>query len=334
MNVSILQTNMSTMNNTNCTIPDIASQPPTLSGGSAAFILIALMLGCLSQPAGSLVVSSQFGASRIWRFSPLLAGLEGLVILICLLQARYNKVTQKERAFTVLAKRTTSTHEETKPLVEFLDRPKLEMIIPMMLQIFKVVFITGAPLTTAMAVMYWLDWATIQYCQCWVWWSPAASEKPRCRHTHSVYEGAVCKLDWRGRNRSEDSIKTVCRAAKWIGIILLFLSNVGIAGSWFKNVYLYMFHLSDPWPWYKKVPLSILLPALSFALFWGGLFWISAALIYISIAGGSRPDDEDVDSGLVKLWVAIITFVELGIYYNFEYDDTGTYKPAWLDWLG
>ncbi len=47
-----------------------------------------------------------------------------------------------------------------------MERPKLELILPIMLQVWKVMFIRGSKFTTAMAVLYWIDWVVIQYCHC------------------------------------------------------------------------------------------------------------------------------------------------------------------------
>lgn len=77
--------------------PHVSHLRPThrttnLSGGSAAFIIIALILGNLAEPAGSLVVLSLLGS---WRLSPLLYGLEGLIILVALLHAPFAGITTR-----------------------------------------------------------------------------------------------------------------------------------------------------------------------------------------------------------------------------------------------
>ncbi|PMD15351.1 hypothetical protein NA56DRAFT_710021 [Hyaloscypha hepaticicola] len=123
--------------------------------GSAAFILIALALGTLAQPPCSLVIPP-----------PFLCGLEGLTILFFLIQARFVHISQRTRTFTIAVKRTTTTHDDTRSLVKYVERPKLELIAPMMLQIWKVIFISGSWFTTTMAILYWLDWAAVQYCHC------------------------------------------------------------------------------------------------------------------------------------------------------------------------
>jgi hypothetical protein len=65
------------------------AHPATNSrGGSAFFWIVALVLGLLSQPGGSLVTEPQLGDWRIWRLSPFLCGLEALAILIALGSSR------------------------------------------------------------------------------------------------------------------------------------------------------------------------------------------------------------------------------------------------------
>jgi hypothetical protein len=75
---------------TNSTLPCptcSTEQPQTLSAGSAAFIVIALILGCMTQPPGSLISSN---CNRFWRISPLHAFGEGENILIRLSGPVYN----------------------------------------------------------------------------------------------------------------------------------------------------------------------------------------------------------------------------------------------------
>jgi hypothetical protein len=134
-------------NATNITTASYGACPSCteLSDGSACFWIVALILGLLSQPGGSLVTEPQLGDWRVWRLSPFLCGLEALTILFALARAICTKQTfrkpvlqrvaarTKERAFTLMAARTTASHDETKPLVEFLERPKLELILPMVL---------------------------------------------------------------------------------------------------------------------------------------------------------------------------------------------------------
>jgi hypothetical protein len=193
--------------------PSNSNSCDTLSGGSAAFILIALALGTLAQPPDSLVIPPRVGHRRIWRLSPFLCGLEGLTILFFLIQARFVHISQRTRTFTIMAKRTTTTHDDTRPLVEYVERPKLELIVPMMLQIWKVIFIRGPWSTTTMAILYCFDWATVQYCHCWIYFRPITEKKSHCQRAiqHAHEERSVCKRDWAIRGEASDYVDVLTR---------------------------------------------------------------------------------------------------------------------------
>jgi hypothetical protein len=57
------------VNTASISSPSNSNSCNTLSGSSAAFILIALALGTLAQPSGSLVIPPRVGHRRIWRAS-------------------------------------------------------------------------------------------------------------------------------------------------------------------------------------------------------------------------------------------------------------------------
>jgi hypothetical protein len=185
--------------------PSNSNSCNTLSGSSAAFILIALALGTLAQPSGSLAIPPRVGHRRIWRLSPFPCGLDGLTILFFLMQAPFVHISHRTRTFTIMSKRTTTTHDDTRSLVEYAERPKLELIAPMMLQLGKVIFIRGSWFTTTKAILYWLDWATVQYFHCWVYFRPVTEEKPHCQHAiqHADEERSICKRDWAIQRRGE-----------------------------------------------------------------------------------------------------------------------------------
>jgi hypothetical protein len=61
-----------------------APQPTSLSAGSAASTLIALLLGLLAQPEGSLCLPEEENVASEWRFSPLLSLLKYMTILLFL----------------------------------------------------------------------------------------------------------------------------------------------------------------------------------------------------------------------------------------------------------
>lgn len=211
---------MSPSNLTSISDPTNPNSSNTLSGGSAAFIIIALILGTLSQPPGSLIISYRtpdIAHWRIWRLSPLLCGLEGLTILFALVHAPFVHASQRQRAFTIMARRTSTTHHETRSLVEYLERPKMELILPMVLQIWKVIFIRGSRITSVMATFYWLNWAVVQYCHCWVWFAPITREGAACYHPQNTV-GSICQPRWGGEEATAESVLIL--DSNYIGTII------------------------------------------------------------------------------------------------------------------
>jgi hypothetical protein len=291
----------------------------TLSGGSAAFIIIALVLGTLAQPPGSLLIStasSSTGYWRIWRLSSFFCGLEGLTIFLAIVHAPCVGVSQRKRAFTIMAQRTTAAHDETRPLVEYLERPKLELILPMMLQIWKVIFIRGSGLTTVLAALYWLDWAVVQYCHCWVCVAPLTEEGPICRHTATT-EGMICQPDWGCKEEIGDNFHEFIESwtSDSLVFILLIFSpfSVLLCGSFFIEV-------SEFGKW------SVLVVG-SFIVTWVGSSAIGRPLKFLGLSG-------DFTKALHKARFALFEFGVILAYYKLFYKEAGTYKPAWLDWFG
>lgn len=123
-----------------------------------------------------------------------------------------------------MASRTTASHDETKPLVEFLERPKLELILPMALLFWKALFIRGVPWLTASAVLLWADWALVQFLHCVVWFWPHSKDKPRC---HDSKEGRrwnpVCTMEW--MRLEEDDVSALVRMARMGGTVILSLQH-------------------------------------------------------------------------------------------------------------
>jgi hypothetical protein len=67
----------------------------------------------------------------------------------------------------------------------------------MMLQIWKVFFIRDSWLTKTMALLFWIDWAVVQYCHCWVWLAPLVEERPQCQHDLEYRKvEKVCERKW------------------------------------------------------------------------------------------------------------------------------------------
>jgi hypothetical protein len=299
--------------------PNSISTCFTLSAGSASFILAALALGTLAQPQGSLVVSPRVGKWRIWRLSPILCGLEGLTLLFFLVQAPFVRISQRQRAFTLMAKRTTATHSETRSLVEYLGRPKLELILPIMLQIWKVLFIRGSILTTSIAVLYWIDWAVVQYCHCLVYFSPFTKEISKCKHTTQHNDAdTICDRDWRSRGKAEDHIELNARF--WDILIerqqlLEIMTIASLETFLLKRSQVFSFYSISLWLIVYIVTAS----------------WIIAPAVS---ALGLRRGSENFARALSAGYPSLFAFGIILAHYIFVYEEAGTYKPAWLDWFG
>jgi hypothetical protein len=97
--------------------------------------------------------------------------------------------------------------------VEYVERAKLELIAPMILQIWRLVFIRGSRFTTTMAVLYWVDWATVQYCHCWIYFRHTTEEKSHCLHAiqHAKEERSICKRDCATQGEANDYIDILTR---------------------------------------------------------------------------------------------------------------------------
>ncbi|KAK0642944.1 hypothetical protein B0T16DRAFT_414984 [Cercophora newfieldiana] len=88
-------------NATNCTfhLPEQdGTAENTLSSGSAAFITIALIFGCMSQLPGSLVTGE---GNRFWRISPFLSLTEAIIILVRIAVPLYNRLCTLVRRYII-----------------------------------------------------------------------------------------------------------------------------------------------------------------------------------------------------------------------------------------
>ncbi len=102
-------------NATNCTfsLPDQDGPPSpddatnTLSAGSAAFITIALIFGCMTQLPGSLVTGE---ANRFWRISPFLCIAETCTIFVRVVAPVFNALCTLARRHLVPERFSASWH--------------------------------------------------------------------------------------------------------------------------------------------------------------------------------------------------------------------------------
>lgn len=287
---------------------------PTLSGGSAAFIIIALILGTLAQPSGSLILSPDIGSIRLWRLSPLLCGFEGLTILISCLQARWKNIPQRERSFHILARRTAAPDIEIESLTAHLGRPMLELILPMMLQILKVIFIRGSWVTTAMAVMIWSDWGAVQYCHILIW-IYSDEEETVWRPLQGQYQTGSSSVPSLGRgvdfldDRSQ-------RTVRFLGPAMVVISNFVQLGWATWKIWEY----GESQHWYYRLPLRLTT----------GFIVCVCFVIFVCIADPTRLHWKAEGTSLISF----CSFAWILWYYKFLYSDINTYKPQWLDWLG
>jgi hypothetical protein len=159
-----------------------ANLSSSLSAGNAAFILVALFLGCLSQPSGFLLYP---GCSRLWRLSPFFSAIESMLICTHLITALVHRKSVRVKALALLARRLGASREyqiqyktqrgipaptikQMKALLheaQNLERGltlRLAIALPMTLQFLKIGFIRGIPLTTTIGIMYFSNWLAVE----------------------------------------------------------------------------------------------------------------------------------------------------------------------------
>lgn len=192
----------------NCTdlTTDPTSAPNALSQGSAAFIVIALLFGCMTQLPGSLITGE---ANRFWRVSPLLCIGETLAIFVRVIGPVFNSLgtrvrrllpessawhldrmerqgmcSIKVKAYVLLAERLGNSRKynywlkqqwkQAAPTIEDIaslleEVSNLErgstlrpvVIVPMVLQFLKTIFIEGD----------WMQIKMLPYIYFWSWFS-------------------------------------------------------------------------------------------------------------------------------------------------------------------
>jgi hypothetical protein len=222
-----------------------------------------------------------------------------------------------------MAKRTTTTHKDTRSLVEYLERPKLELVLPMMLQIWKVVFIRGLKITTVMAILYWMDWATVQYCHCWVYFTPITKGKSKCGHTaQRGSEGdGICKREWEYRAEAGDYVEVFAWLWDTKNTFMLWSEAFLISSLTIT--------LLRPLPG-SEITVSIITSVTSWYSISAGFLILSRALLSKLFQHRSV----EMKAALFAAYCTLLTFVLILVYYKFYYNEAGTYKPAWLDWFG
>lgn len=186
----------------------------------------------------------------------------------------------------------------------------------MMLQILKVIFIRGSWVTTAMAIMIWLDWAAIQYCHIWIWFYHDQEEAVwRPLHGQDHSESTSVPSLGRGVDFLDDRSR---RTAGFLGSAVVVGSNcVQLGWAVWK-----MLEYSETLHGFHRWLLQIAVPA---------IFVLVLAITIVCLLDPTRTPET---KALSTSFVSFCSFVWILVYYKFIYSDVGTYKPQWLDWLG
>jgi hypothetical protein len=203
--------------------------------------------------------------------------------------------------------------------VEYLGKPKLELILPMMLQIWKVIFIRGSTLTSSIAVLYWIDWAVVQYCHCLVYFSPFTNEISKCGHTaQHIDADTICDRDWEYRGEAEDYIEVNARFWDILIERQQLLEIMTIA-----SLETFLLKRSQVFSFYSfSSGLIVYIVTAS---------WIIApAVSALELRRGYENFAKALSAGYPSLFALGIILA----HYMFVYEEAGTYKPAWLDWFG
>lgn len=222
----------------------------------------------------------------------------------------------------------TASHDETKPLVEFLGWPKLELILPMVLLFWKALFIRRVPWLTASAVLLWADWALVQFLHCVVWFWLHSKDKPRCHHSKDGRMGnLVCAMEW--TKFEEDDISALVRIARTGGTVMLSLQHLAQV-MWFGHLmgryYVAMEQAGGD---------RVILRRSSSRAFSGIFFWAIPWEVYIVM--GDLPfskgplQDEIPTPRVLRALVPVAEFLGFLIHCKFFYNPAKTYKPDWLD---
>jgi hypothetical protein len=202
--------------------------------------------------------------------------------------------------------------------VEYVERPKLELIAPMMLQIWRLVFIRGSWFTTTMAVLYWVDWATVQYYHCWIYCRPTTEEKLHCPHAiqHAKEERSICERDSATQGEANDYVDILIRVwgTDWTLRLILDLPIPLCLGTFLLR------GLAN------SIPLAIL----------GRLrCFYDAIVLWTKAILRSQHRSEVFAMELFTSYPTLFALVGvLSVYYIFAYEEAGTCKPAFLDWFG
>ncbi|KAJ6627348.1 hypothetical protein B0H10DRAFT_2429290 [Mycena sp. CBHHK59/15] len=379
--------NLSQVSDLNCTVTELPSLDcgsSTLSAGSATFLLIALALGCLTQPNGSLILP---GCDRIWRLHPLFSIAEAAVIAMRLVSSRLHGTPLRIKAHALLAERlgnvwnrnlwqkqqalqAAPTREELAELLDAVEdmergstlRPAV--ILPMVLQFGKLCFIRGTSLTTALGMLYFFSWLLVETLLLMVH-GPKLYKGERRVATRELLR-SVCRANVvsnRSRGAMPLARPTVAEEAEALmaefvepdferpvvrvtyrsfgkprlegGGTLFYQWYLGVM-IWVGDAYIGNILYFQKISFTADISLWIIFPILILGGFGLGM------AIELGIASVLRAvwvwwDEKNTNvtqSQLSMSWIAFRTMLIWLAFYILWYEDAGTFKPAWLDWLG
>lgn len=177
-----------------------------------------------------------------------------------------------------------------------------------------------------MALLYWVDWAMVQYCHCWVWFAPVTRVGAACYHP-SNFVGSICQDCWGGGEINKEDI-LIFYSDPTGGII--YTVEVYLTLS-FTITFLDPFNFLAVWPSFLSVCTCVF--SWFFFMLWHAA--IAGGLGYnigkrLRPVGGSR----QFDLAFISACGSSLVFWTILVYYKFYYQDAGTYKPSWLDWFG
>ncbi|KAF7866709.1 hypothetical protein EAF04_005551 [Stromatinia cepivora] len=287
-----------------------------LSNGSAAFIVVSLMLGLLAQPRGSLVLFHENNGLNIWRFSPFLRLFEVFVIIFYILRGIIMKIPHRDVIYLLMLKRIDGSTPRSnwqgrlpQATRDAIEKPRWELTISMVLQLVKVCSIRNSPLTQILALIYWSNWVCVQYIHCALY----------LRATNSNEVDEILKTDGTHiipRLGIFLQSGSLCEQIAATIFMLVSIGNGSVLHSTMLSIYYGVVMIGD---WMLYILRRILSARLQ-------QFILSKWRVYVTAATSTIFMQVHKQSLALPVCVAV--------YFKFYYDSTGTYKPAWLDWIG
>ena len=220
--------------------------------------------------------------------------------------------------------------------------------IPMMLQLFKITVVSGAPLSQTLCALYFFAWLVVEILMV------TAASRPL---EETEYQ-AVFRLGGRWRKIFETPFVRT-KHGKFgppehgIGLLIVLLLSAGnIIYSFVLFFRSYSFRAGEGDDVLGRAFLDsfvvLLVPFVFLALIMPWVLWILVGIYDLvwnhsglsAVFGPSSFGDKDEglnSSAFTSIWVAypsLYGWILLLRYYIVDYDCVGTVKPSWYDWLG